>query len=135
MRTNDKQIGKLINKLTTLSANKNNNEDDGNANQHKRGSKRGRGGCGGKDDEKAKPPSYNLLFKKVDGRKPRIDWKSIRRNGNWDWWHVAAWDRSKMCNEELAKWQTQYAAWKKSRRCSEKCEKGEEGTNLSRKES
>ena len=114
MRTKDRHIGELIDKLTSLSANKNNNNDNGKANKHKCGPKRSRGSDSSKDDEKAKSPSYNIHYKEADGGKPRINWKTTRKNENWDWWHVQAWERSKLYDEDPAEWKINQAAYKKS---------------------
>ena len=72
IQTKDRQIGELIDKLTTMSTSKNNN-DDGNANKHKRGPKRERGVGGGdsrdgsRDDNNKKAPSYSMTYKQSDG--------------------------------------------------------------------
>ena len=86
MRTKDRQIGDLIDKLTSMSTIKNNN-DDGYANKHKRGPKRERGVGGGggdgsdgsKDESNKKAPSYDIKYKQGDGGAPRINWKQTKK--------------------------------------------------------
>ena len=108
--TKDKQIGDLIDKLTSMSTSKHNN-NDGNANKHKRGPKRERGVGGGgggsngsrDDNNNKKAPSYSMTYNQSDGGAPRINWKQTKKNTNWDWWHVQAWERSKLYDEDPAK--------------------------------
>ena len=122
IRTKDKQIGDLIDKLTSMSTSKHNN-NDGNANKHKRGPKRergvggggGGGGDGGKNKNNKKAPSYDMKYKPSDGGAPRINWRQTKKNTNWDWWHVQAWEPSKLYEEDPAKWRIKQAAYKKAR--------------------
>ena len=109
MRTKDAQIVDLINKLTSMSTSKPTN-DDGNANENKnqRDKKRergvggsgggggGGGGDGNKNQNNNKKPKYDIKYDSADGGNPHINWKKIKKNTNWDWWHVQAWERSKL---------------------------------------
>ena len=142
MRTKDRQIGELIDKLTSLSTNKNKNNDDGNANKHKRGPKRGRdtddgdgSGDGSKDDKKAIVPSYNLLFDKADGGKPRINWGKIRKKRKLGLMACGSVGAIKDVRRRARRAANPTCRVEEIPRCSKKCEKREEGTNLSRKES
>ena len=98
MRTKDRQIGKLIEILTTMSTGK--ASDDGNTYNHNRKSKRDRerGGSGGGDGggNYAKRPTYDLKYKQVDGGQARINWKAINMNNKWQLRHITAWKRSRM---------------------------------------
>ena len=122
-----------------MSTRKNNN-DDGNANKHKHGPKRERGVGGGggsdgsKDDNNSKKaPSYDIKYKQSDGGAPRINWKQTKKNTNWDWWHVQAWERSKLYDEDPEKWRINQAAYKKAREELKKEKTGAEQTFAEKK--
>ena len=59
--------------------------------------------------------SFWFVSNPLDGGALRINWKQTKKNSNWGWWHVQAWERSKLYETDPATWRVKHAAYKKAR--------------------
>ena len=139
IRTKDRHVGELIDKLTTMSAageddsyNKDRNKKrvrpgrgkgrGGRGGEGRGGGGRGDGGRGGRGrgngttSGSGRPaPAYSQKCKAADGGGARIDHKTVEFSNKWDYVHQGAWRRSKMYDDDYAKWkarETKHKAWK-----------------------
>ena len=131
MRIKDRQISKLIDKLTTMSAAE--GEDTYNKDRNKKrdrpGPGRGRGGRGGggrggggrggsgsgrgDGGGSGKPePPYNQKYKEADGGGARIDYKAVAFSEEWAKHHQQAWTRSELYDKNYPKWKVDNEQYK-----------------------
>ena len=112
----DKQIGELIDKLTTMSTTRSGDtfNNDRNTKREREeggggsggggrggGGRRGGGRGGGGDRTE---PKYTQKYKAIDGGGKRIDYKTIAFSKEWDYQHQNAWKRSKLYDKNYEQW-------------------------------